>query len=66
MNDQHENAPSGSDAQTGAAASVQQADASAHEAPEIRGWALQWDTTELRKANLARRMRQLRQSSLDQ
>lgn len=36
------------------------------EASEIKGWALQWDTTELRKANLARKMRHLRQSSSDQ
>ena len=35
------------------------------EAPEIEGWALQWDTTALRKANLARKMRGLRQSSGD-
>ncbi|MBE0636473.1 hypothetical protein IH601_10800 [Candidatus Bipolaricaulota bacterium] len=30
------------------------------------GWALQWDTTALRKANLARKMRDLRQSPTDQ
>ena len=30
------------------------------------GWALQWDTTALRKANLARKMRDLRQASTDQ
>lgn len=41
-------------------------DRSHYEAPEIRGWALQWDTTALRKAKLARTMRHLRQSSLDQ
>ncbi len=40
-----------------------QADAFYTEAPEIQGWALQWDTTELRKATLARKMRQLRESS---
>jgi hypothetical protein len=30
------------------------------------GWALQWDTTALRKANLARKMRDLRQGPKDQ
>ena len=37
-----------------------------YETSEIRGWALQWDTTALRKTNLARKMRHLRQSSSDQ
>jgi hypothetical protein len=41
-------------------------DRSCYEAPEIRGWALQWDTTALRKMNMARKMRQLRQSTSDQ
>jgi len=33
------------------------------EAPEVEGWALQWDTTALRKTNLARQMRELREAS---
>lgn len=35
------------------------------EATEIEGWALQWDTTALRKMTLAKRMRSLRQASGD-
>jgi len=38
---------------------------SRREATEIEGWALQWDTYALRKASLARRMRDLRESSDD-
>ena len=30
---------------------------------EIEGWALQWDASALRKATLARTMRQLREAS---
>lgn len=36
------------------------------EAPESEGWALQWDTTALRRANLARQMRELREASGNQ
>jgi len=66
MNDRNEKAPSQPDTKTAAARKETQADPSYHEAPEIRGWALQWDTTELRKTNLARKMLHLRQSSPDQ
>jgi len=41
-------------------------DPSHHEAPEIEGWALQWDTFALRKLNLAREMQHLRHASADQ
>jgi len=40
-------------------------DGSAIDAEEIRGWALQWDTVALRKANLARRMRFLRNAGVE-
>jgi hypothetical protein len=41
-------------------------DRSDYETPEIQGWALQWDASALRKANLARRMRTLREGSGEQ
>lgn len=66
MNDRNEQVPSQPDIEVTPVGKDKQADASYHEAPEIRGWALQWDTTELRKTNLARKMRRLRQSSPDQ
>lgn len=66
MNDQPEKVPSQPDTKSAADAQDNYADPTYHEAPEIRGWALQWDTTELRKTNLARKMRHLRQSSPDQ
>ncbi len=34
-----------------------------NEAQEMEGWALQWDTSALRRANLARQMRELREAS---
>jgi hypothetical protein len=66
MNDQTEKVPSQPDTKTAADGQGNHADPTYNEAPEIRGWALQWDTTELRKTNLARKMRHLRQSSPDQ
>jgi len=36
------------------------------EGTEIEGWALQWDTTALRRMALARKMRSLRRASGDQ
>ena len=66
MNDQTERVPSQPETKAPETQSESYADPSYHEAPEIRGWALQWDTTELRKTKLARKMRRLRQSSLDQ
>jgi len=66
MNDQTERVPSQPDIKTATDEAGKNADPSYHEAPEIRGWALQWDTTELRKTNLARKMRHLRQTSPDQ
>lgn len=65
MNDQAEQALSQPETKSAAVESRNWMDASYHEAPEIQGWALQWDTTELRRANLARKMRHLRQSSPD-
>jgi len=41
------------------------ADPMDHEPEEIGGWALQWDSTALRKTNLARTMRQLREASTE-
>lgn len=66
MNDQTERVPSQPDTKTPKAELRNQADLSHYEADEIQGWALQWDTTELRKTSLARKMRQLRQPSSDQ
>ena len=66
MNDQTERVPSQPDTKTAADEPARNVDSTYHEAPEIRGWALQWDITEPRKASLARKMRHLRQSSLDQ
>jgi len=66
MNEQNEKAPSQPDTKTAAASKETQADPSYYDAEEIKGWALQWDTTELRKTNLARKMRHLRQPSPDQ
>jgi len=40
-------------------------DRSAIDAEEIRGWALQWDTAALRRANLARTMRALSEAGGD-
>ena len=65
MNEQNERVLSQPEPKT-AGGTEKQADPSYHEAPEIRGWALQWDTTELRKTALARKMRRLRRSSSDQ
>lgn len=66
MKDQTERMPSQPNTEPAACAQGNYADPTYHEALEIRGWALQWDTTELRRTNLARKMRHLRQSSLDQ
>ena len=65
MNDRNEKVPSQPEPKT-ASGTDKQVDPSFHEAPEIRGWALQWDTTALRKTSLARKMRHLRTSSSDQ
>ena len=62
MSDQTERVPSQPKMRSSAAEFEKQAGASYHEAPEIQGWALQWDTTELRKKNLARKMSHMRQS----
>jgi len=40
-------------------------DRSEDETTEIKGWALRWDTTALRKVNMARKMRSLRQTEAD-
>ena len=66
MNDQTERVPSQPNTTSAADVQGNYADPTHHEAPEIRGWALQWDTTEFRKTNLARKMRHLRQPSADQ
>jgi hypothetical protein len=66
MNDQTERAPSQPYMKTAADEVGKNADPTYNEVPEIRGWALQWDTTELRRTNLARKMRHLRQTSSDQ
>ena len=66
MNEQTERVPSQPDTKAPGVESSNQADSSYYEADEIQGWALQWDTTELRKTSLARKMRQLRQPSSDQ
>ena len=66
MNDHAKQKPAQADIPT-AAPESQGCDGSSHyEADEIKGWALQWDTTELRKTKLARKMRHLRQASPDQ
>jgi len=65
MNERNEQGPSQPEPKT-TGDTTRRADPSYHEAPEIRGWALQWDTTALRKINLARKMRHLRRSSSDQ
>ena len=66
MNEQAERESSQPDTEAPEVESGNQADSSYYEAEEIKGWALQWDTTELRKTSLARKMRHLRQSSPDQ
>jgi hypothetical protein len=66
MNEQTERVPSQPDTKAAALEPQEQADSSYYGADEIKGWALQWDTTELRKTNLARKMQHLRQSSPDQ
>ena len=65
MNERNERVPSQPETKTTDGTDTQ-ADPSYHEAPEIRGWALQWDTAALSKTNLARTMRRLRNSSADQ
>ena len=65
MNEQDETARSALDAKQALARADMQDDPSYYEAPEIQGWALQWDTTTLRRANLARKMRSLRKASRD-
>ena len=66
MNEQTGNPPCEGDADQIPARTDKQIDPSHHEAAEIEGWALQWDTTALRKASLAKKMRQLRQAAADQ
>ena len=62
MNEQNEKAPSERDVERAPARTETRIDPWDYEDEEIEGWALQWDTTALRKASLARTMRHLRQS----
>lgn len=66
MNEQNEKPLSEGEAEQVPTLMETRIDPSCHEAPEIEGWALQWDTFALRKLNLAREMQHLRHASADQ
>ena len=65
MNERNEKPPSEGEAKQAPPLTETQADPSHHEAAEIEGWALQWDASALKKVNMARKMRELRQSPTD-
>ncbi len=66
MDERNEKTPSGQDAEWTPARTETPSDPWDDEGTEIEGWALQWDSTALRKASLARKMRRLRQPSTEE
>jgi hypothetical protein len=64
MTEHNQKLPPKGDAEQAPAHTEPRIDPWDYEAEEIEGWALQWDTTALRKASLARTMRHLQQSSV--
>ena len=64
MTEHNQKLPSEGDPEQAPARTETRIDPWDYEAEEIEGSALQWDTTALRKASLARTMRHLRQSSV--
>lgn len=66
MNEQDEKVRSDPDTKEASVHPETQINPSHREAAEIEGWALQWDTTALRKAALAKKMKQLRHAEVDQ
>jgi len=63
MNEQNEKVRSDPDTEQALTGPETPVDSSYQETEEIEGWALQWDTSALRRANLARKMRNLRRTS---